>query len=286
MKIGIGIPNTVLDVPGDGLLAWARRAEERGFSTLATIGRIAYPGYDELVTLGAAAAVTERIGLFTNILLAPAYPTAHLAKTSASVDRISNGRLTLGMAVGGRQDDFDLMGQDLHTRGRRFDRQLAELHEAWAGKVLPGGDGPPAPRAVQGRIPILFGGSPQVAAPRAVKWGGGYTIGGAPPEQARAEAEEFRKLFADLGGAGEPRIVALQYFSLGEEHLEESLHNLRSYYGWLVDWAEGIAQSAARSVEDLKARQAAYEETGIDELIWDPTVSHPDQVYSLADAVL
>ena len=286
MKIGIGIPNTVLDVPGDGLLAWVRRAEERGFSTLATIGRIAYPGYDELVALGAAGAVTERIGLFTNILLAPAYPTAHLAKTSASVDRISNGRLTLGMAVGGRQDDFDLMGQDLHTRGRRLDRQLSELHEAWAGKVLPGADRPPAPTAVQDRIPILFGGSPHVAAPRAVKWGGGYTIGGAPPEQARGEAEEFRKLYADLGGTGEPRIVALQYFSLGEEHLEESLHNLRAYYGWLGDWAEGIAQSAARSVEDLKARQAAYEETGIDELIWDPSVSHPDQVYRLADAVL
>jgi hypothetical protein len=62
MRIGIGIPNTVLDASGETVLAWARRAEERGFSTLATIDRIAYPSYDSLTVLTAAAAVTGEIG--------------------------------------------------------------------------------------------------------------------------------------------------------------------------------------------------------------------------------
>ena len=103
MDIGIGLPNTIPGADGKTLLGWARRAEERGFSSLATIDRVAYPNYDSLITLAAAGAVTERIGLLTNILLAPSRNTALLAKESVSVDQISGGRLTLGLGVGGRQ---------------------------------------------------------------------------------------------------------------------------------------------------------------------------------------
>ena len=102
MRIGIGLPNPVLDVPGRLVLDWAGRAEERGFSSLATIDRIAYPSYDSLTALTAAAAVTERIGLLTNILLGPAYSPVQLAKVTASLDQLSGGRLTLGLGVGGR----------------------------------------------------------------------------------------------------------------------------------------------------------------------------------------
>jgi len=286
MRIGIGIPNTMLEATGDTFPAWAKRAEERGFSTLASIGRIAYPSYEELVTFAACASVTERIGFLTNVLLAPLFPTAHLAKTTATLDRISEGRLTLGLAVGGRPDDYVLMRQEFETRGRRFDRQLEELHDAWAGKALPEGDRPVGPTTMNERIPILFGGSPNVAARRAVRWHGGYTIGGAPPEQATGMVKGFREAYAELGGQGKPQIVALQYFSLGDEHTEGSLRNLRSYYAWLGDWTEGVAQGAARSVGELRARQAAYADMGVDEFIWDPSVASVDQVDRLADAVL
>src|SRR5262245_66200209 len=106
MQIAIGLPNTVQEAPGALITAWARRAEERGFSSLATIDRIAYPSYDSLTALTAAAAVTDRIGLLTNILLAPAYDPVRLAKVTASLDQLSGGRLTLGVGVGGREDDF------------------------------------------------------------------------------------------------------------------------------------------------------------------------------------
>ena len=94
------------DVPGRLVLDWAGRAEERGFSSLATIDRIAYPSYDSLTALTAAAAVTDRIGLLTNILLGPAYNPVQLAKVTASLDQLSGGRLTLGLGVGGRADDY------------------------------------------------------------------------------------------------------------------------------------------------------------------------------------
>ena len=122
MKIGIGLPNPVPGTPGTRLVEWAKRAEDRGFSGLATIDRLAYPSYDSLATLAAAAGATTRIELLTNVLLAPLYPAPLLAKTTASIDQLSDGRLTLGLAPGGRADDFEIAARDFHTRGRDFDR--------------------------------------------------------------------------------------------------------------------------------------------------------------------
>jgi hypothetical protein len=79
--------------------------------------------------------------------------------------------------------------------------------------------------------------------------------------------------------------MALFYFSLGEEHTEESLRNLRSYYGYLGEWVEGIAHGAARSADDIRARLKAYEDGGVDELFLDPTVGALDQVDRAADVV-
>jgi alkanesulfonate monooxygenase SsuD/methylene tetrahydromethanopterin reductase-like flavin-dependent oxidoreductase (luciferase family) len=285
MEIGIGIPNTLLDVPGGVFVDWAQRAEGRGFSTLATIGRIVYPGDDELVSLAAASAVTTRIGLLTNILLAPAFPTALLARQTTTLARLSDGRFTLGVAVGGRADDFSIMGASFRRRGRRFDKQLEGLHAVWQGNPMPDTEAPVAPLAPGGKVPILFGGQPRVAAPRAVRWNGGFTIGGASPDMAAAAAQEFRNLYADLGGTETPRVVSLMYFSLGGEHTEESLRNLRTYYAFLGDWVEAIAQGAARSEDDLRDRLKAYEEAGIDEVVLDPTVATLDQVDRAADVV-
>src|SRR5438874_8896054 len=100
MDIGIGLPNPIPGTPGRTLLAWARRAEDRGFATLATIDRIAYPSHESLIALAGAAAVTQRIELFTNVLLGPTRNAILLAKESASVDQLSGGRLTLGLSVG------------------------------------------------------------------------------------------------------------------------------------------------------------------------------------------
>ena len=285
MRIAIGLPNPVLDVPGRLLVDWARRAEERGFSSLATIDRIAYPSYDSLTALTAAAAVTDRIGLLTNILLAPAYNPVRLAKVTASLDQLSAGRLTLGVGVGGREDDYRVTGRSFADRGRRLDEELELLHAAWAGELVAGSPFPVGPPTTRGRIPLLIGGQPELAAPRVVRWDAGFTLGGAPPEMAGGAIEDFTKRWEQAGGTGKPRIIALSYFSLGEEHTEESLRNLRSYYGFLGDWAEGVAMAAPRTPQAVKERAAAFEALGVDELVFDPTVADLDQVDRLADAV-
>src|SRR3954467_7171502 len=133
MDIGIGLPNTVIGVDKRGIVDWAKSAEEAGFSTLGTIDRIAYPNYEPLISLAAAAAVTDTIRLTTDILLGPVRNTALLAKETATIDSLSGGRLVLGLAVGGREDDYAVAGVDFHQRGKLFDRQLEDLARLWAG---------------------------------------------------------------------------------------------------------------------------------------------------------
>jgi alkanesulfonate monooxygenase SsuD/methylene tetrahydromethanopterin reductase-like flavin-dependent oxidoreductase (luciferase family) len=286
VDIGIGIPNTVLDVPGTIFPEWARRAEERGFSSLSTIGRVVWPGYDEFVALAACAAVTEHIRLITNIALMPTWDAARFAKVTASLDQISNGRLALGVAVGARPEDFEATGRDMSSRGRTFDEALEVLDATWQGKPADGYAEPFGPPAVRGRIPLLFGGDARRSARRAAQWGGGFTIGGAPFEMAGEAVSEARSAFEEAGGTGDLRIVALNYFSLGDEHTEESIHDLRSYYEWLGDFAEMIAQGAARDGDEIRRRIDGFAALGIDELIWTPSVGDVDQVDRLADVAL
>ncbi len=133
MEVGIGLPNAVPGTSGEQLVEFARRADARGFSSLGTIDRIVYPNYEPLVALGAAAAVTERIGLLTSVLIGPlrANPAA-LAKQTLSLNALSGGRLTLGIGLGARGDDYEISGIDTATRGRRLDEILERITEIWS----------------------------------------------------------------------------------------------------------------------------------------------------------
>src|SRR5919201_3548231 len=117
MEIGIGLPSTIPGTEGTQIVEWARRAERRGFSSLGTIDRIVYDNYEPFIALAAAAAVTEHIRLTTSILIAPYRANAALlAKQAMSVDRLSGGRLVLGIAVGGRPDDYESSGVPMERR--------------------------------------------------------------------------------------------------------------------------------------------------------------------------
>jgi alkanesulfonate monooxygenase SsuD/methylene tetrahydromethanopterin reductase-like flavin-dependent oxidoreductase (luciferase family) len=285
VDIGIGIPNSVRGTTGPQLLEWARRAEAAGFSTLGTIGRIAYPSYEELTVLAAAGAVTERIGLMSNILLAPTRSTAELAKQASSVHELTGGRLRLGVATGGRADDYALTGRDFGSRGRRFDEQLLELRRAFAGEPLVDGSAPVVPDGAQ-PVPIVIGGTSDAAVRRTVEFGIGWTAGGVPPQMVAPFVERVRAAWRDADCEGSPRIVALNYFGLGDTE-DQSRGYLLDYYGFLgPELAEMIAGGAHRSLGAVRDVVAAFTEAGVDELILDPTVGDPEQVDLLAEAAL
>jgi alkanesulfonate monooxygenase SsuD/methylene tetrahydromethanopterin reductase-like flavin-dependent oxidoreductase (luciferase family) len=284
MKIGIGLPNT-LDVPGPTVVEWARQAEERGFSTLGTIDRIVYPTYDSLTALAVAAGATSRIGLFTDILLTPLYPPVWLAKASASLDAMSGGRLTLGLGVGGRADDFQAMHRPMHRRGVLMDQALDLLHRAWAGEPVTGDDFPVGPPPANGnRIATLIGGASDAAIRRTVAYADGWTSGGGGPQALAQMAEKVRQAWRDAGREDEPRIAALHYFGLGDP--DASRASLRKYYGFLGEWVDAVAESAVRSPEAIREIAKQFEDQGCTELVFMPTVPDLDEVNRLADAAL
>jgi alkanesulfonate monooxygenase SsuD/methylene tetrahydromethanopterin reductase-like flavin-dependent oxidoreductase (luciferase family) len=287
MEIGIGLPNPIKGATGSLLIDWAKRAEERGFATLATIDRIAYPSFDSLATIAAAAGATSRIGCMTNIVLAPAYPPALLAKTTATVDQLSSGRLTLGLAPGGREDDFVAAGRDFRSRGQAFDAELDFLHRAWRGEHVADVNEAVCPRPVKDdRIPIMIGGMSDKAVQRTAQWGVGWTAGGGGVEMVAPLVERVRAAWRQAGRAGEPRLAALVYFSLGAGAESDSHAYLRDYYAHLGPYAEQIDAAALRSAAVVRDTAQAYANAGFTELYFDPTVASLDQLDRLADAVL
>src|SRR5579871_3176639 len=182
MQIGIGHPGTIPGVKGQLILDWARRADAGHFSSLGSLDRLVYPNYDALITLTAAAAVTQRIRFITTILIAPLHNAGLLAKQAASLDALSGGRLTLGLGVGGREDDFRAAPASFNDRGKRFETQLETMKRAWAGEPLAEDIGPVGPPPVQpGGPPLLIGGYSPTALQRVRRWGDGIIVGGAPP---------------------------------------------------------------------------------------------------------
>ncbi len=286
MDIGIGIPNTVPGATGSQLLEWARRADKAGFSSLATIGAVSYPGYEELTVFAAAGAVTDRIRFLPNVLIAPARSTAELAKQAATVDQLTGGRLTLGLGVGWRSTDYQLTGRDFGDRGKRFGEQLRQLRTAWSGEPLAEGTRPVGPPCVQqSGVPLIIGGHSDASIRRSVEFGVGWTAGGLPPDAVRPLVDKVRTAWRDAGREGSPRIVALAYFSLGDTE-EASRRYLVDYYSLMgTEVAEMIAGSALRSPDTISAAVEAFADVGVDELILDPTVPDPGQVDALAEVL-
>ena len=285
MDVGIGLPVTITGVERDQVLEWARRAEARGFSSLGTIDRLVYGNYEPLIALAAAAAVTERIRLATTILIAPYRANAALlAKQAATVDALSNGRLVLGVAVGGRADDYEASGVDFHTRGKRFDAMLAEWRRIWAGESFgtAGAIGPPPPN---GRPTLIIGGSVDATYERAAEYGDGWIAGGGGPDQLGEGVAKMAAAWAAAGCEGAPRTMAIAYFALGDGAEAAAQGYLHDYYAFLGDYAGMIAGSAATDAVTVRQYVDGFAAAGADELILLPCSPDPGQVDLLAEAV-
>lgn len=282
MDVGIGLPNAVRGVERDGIVDWAQRAEAAGFSTLGTIDRITYPNWESLIALSAAAAVTERIGLLTDILLSPLRTnTALFAKQTATIDRLSGGRLTLGLAVGMREPDYEASGVPFEERGRIFDQQLADLEAFWGGHQDVG------PEPWNGKRPsILIGGGAKPAFRRTAEHADGWTMGGGTPDDFKESLAQVKEAWSAAGREGEPRTSALFYFALGDDAADVAQRNIGDYYAFLGDYAQTVVDSTATDARTLQGYKAAFEEAGCDEIVCFPASPDPAQVELLAEAVL
>ena len=283
MKIGVGLPNTVPGTEGPQLVEWARHAEELGFSTLATIGRLVFPAYEELQALTAAAAVTERIGLFSNVSIGPVYDKAYLAKTAAGLDQISGGRFLLGLATGWRDEDYRVVGKSYAGRGRQLDEMIEYMQSAWRGELVAEATKGLTPTPTNGEsVPLVIGGHTPASFARAAKYGTGWTAGGAAPDDVATMNGAVKEAWAAAGRDDQPRLWSLMYYVLGDGGRETATQYLGDYYG---DMGVGMAQQIPADADQIRGTVAAYEAVGSDEFILDPVSSDLRQLDMLAEAL-
>ena len=274
MNVGVGLPTTVPGATGELVLEWARRADAGPFTSLGVLDRVAYDSFEPFAALAAAAGVTQRIRLATMIAIGPLRATGLLVKQAASVNALSGGRLTLGLALGARADDYEAAGVDLRGRGRKLVEQLAYIRGGVdADRVGPARDG----------IELLVGGGSGRAFARMARYADGYAHGGGPPRAFAGAATKAMAAWNDLGRPGRPRLWGQGYFAFADA--ERGSDYLRDYYAFTGPFAESIAAGNLTSARAVKDFVRGYEETGCDELVLFPTVADVDELDRLQEAL-
>ncbi|HEY1351977.1 MAG TPA: LLM class flavin-dependent oxidoreductase [Ktedonobacteraceae bacterium] len=287
MKIGIGLPSTFRNISGSLIRDWARLADAGPFSSLAVLDRLVYQDHESLMTLAVAAGETRRIRLMTAILLAPLRNTGMLAKQAMSLDALSEGRLTLGFGLGGRQDDYQAASVSFQSRGKRLEQQLAQLTGLWSGQrgdeqlAVPG----PAP-VQQGGPEILIGAFMPTAIGRLERWGHGYLAGGGDLQQINECFRLAEKFWQRGGRAGKPRLVADAYYGLGPRGAERSTEYILDYHAPLGPMAHQMARFVLSTPEAVRACIQGFEALGTDELVLMPCIPELDQVERLRDCLV
>lgn len=278
MQVGVGLPSTVPGTQGQLIIQWACRADEGPFSSLGVLDRMVYDSYDPLITLGAVAGITHRVKLATTIVIGPLHNTALLAKTAASLDALSGGRLVLGLAVGARKEDYAAAGVDYRGRGKQLSEQLSSLRSLWEDNHI-------GPKSVRSNGPdLLVGGLSDQGYTRMVRYTDGYVHGGGPPRSFARAADKAYAAWSDAGRPGKPQLWAQGYFAFGDDALKEAGNRyLRDYYSFTGPFAERIASGLLTSPQAVAQFIRGYQDAGCDELVLFPTIADLAQLDRLAE---
>jgi alkanesulfonate monooxygenase SsuD/methylene tetrahydromethanopterin reductase-like flavin-dependent oxidoreductase (luciferase family) len=283
MKVGTGLPNQVRDMRPTVIPEWASQAEKAGFSSLGSVGRIAYPGLMDTVALAAAAGATSTIGLISNIMITTVWPAALLAKEVAGIDAVSGNRLTLGIGLG-RPGDFVVDGLGPRGTGKRLDHDLEVYRSVWRGEPVEGGSNSLVTTGTR-EVPLLFGGVAPASFERMARWGVGYIGRSVPAKMVAQSFDAARAAWKNAGREGSPRLVGIAYYVFSD--VEQGRGNVRDLYSSADEQFVDLIDSGICAGPDaVKSAVKAYAELGADEIIFNPTLDDINEVARLADVVL
>ena len=274
------------------VLEWCHEVDGGPWASLAVPERITYTSHSWTVQLAAAAALTERVRLWTTIVVLPAHDAVETAKHLASVDRLSDGRLTVGVGVGGREHDYRAIGAPFERRWARMDEQVATMRAIWSGEAPFEGADPVGPPPVQhGGPPLVAGVMGPKALARAARWAvgvdDGSTVFGVDPAGVGAAFERIRAAWRDAGRPEAPHISASLWYALGEGAADR----LRGYcFDYMRIFDDGLARSMAESMtchtpEAVRAAVETCADLGCDELFLVPTTVDVAELRRTRDAL-
>jgi len=274
MQIGMTLPTMVAGLDRQTILAWCRRIDAGPFSTLAAGDRIAYPNPELLTTLAAAAAVTERVRIATTIVVLPMHGTGLVAKQLATIDVLSGGRLTIGVGVGSREEDYRASEASFARPFRRMEEQVGLMRRLWHGEAAMAGVasiGPPPHRP--GGPEILAGSLMPKSIARAARWADGvcgFSFSPDPAEVSRSFA--LAREAWQAAGRPRPRLVTSFWYGIGPGARARMDAYVKSYLGFRGEKMGARVAPLCRAVseEALAEIFAALAEVGADEILLVP----------------
>jgi alkanesulfonate monooxygenase SsuD/methylene tetrahydromethanopterin reductase-like flavin-dependent oxidoreductase (luciferase family) len=275
------------------LRAWARAIDEGPFTSACFGERIAFDNPETLTLLGALAAWTGRVRLVTTVIVPQLHDPVMLAKALATGDMLCGGRLTVGLGVGGRHEDYRAVGADPATQTMRdMARRAATMKRVWAGENLSGSVCPVGPPPAQPDGPELLVGSMGPKTVRsAANWADG--LAGTTLDLDVGKVSDLfdvaRSSWADAGKPP-PRLTTSFWFALGrKESARAQVHkHLRRYMNWIpAEYIDAMAPSTgfAGSREELLAVLRRFADIGADEVHLIPTSNDVNQVRQVAEVV-
>jgi probable F420-dependent oxidoreductase len=233
MQLGASLPVADIGTGPDVVRDYAQAAEELGFDYLVCpdhvlganpaaipagqrVGSNATAYHDPFVLFGYLSGVTKKVGFCVGVLILAQRQAALVAKQAACLDELSGGRFRLGIGVGWNQIEFQGLGMDFHTRGRRSEEQVRFMQALWAqprvkfsGEFHQLDDGGINPRPKSGRVPVWFGGHAEATFRRAAKYGDGFMPLAYPPgDKALAAFDKLRAMIREAGR--DPASVGLE----------------------------------------------------------------------------
>lgn len=291
MDVGMALPTMADGWQRRTWIDWCRIVDDGPFSSISSGERITFHNPEMLTTLAGAAALTERVRVMTNVVVAPWHATTLLAKQLATIDVLSDGRLDVGIGVGARGQDYESVGASMSHRHQRLDDQAAELRRLWAGEPAVAGAPPLGPVPVQPGGPPLYAGAlgPKAAA-RAARWAVGITgfSLNLDVDEINRAIEMARAAWTAAGRDDQPRFLTACFYAVGDDAPRMLADFTRTYFTVFgVDLAAVMAEQAALSsagaLGDALARAA--EQTSVDEVLLVPAGVDPSQADGAADVV-
>jgi alkanesulfonate monooxygenase SsuD/methylene tetrahydromethanopterin reductase-like flavin-dependent oxidoreductase (luciferase family) len=291
MQIGMTLPVMEPDVDADVLETWCRAVDDGPFSSLCFGERMAFDNPDALTLLGAVAAWTSRVEVLTTVVVPQLHDPVMLAKALATADVLTKGRLTVGLGVGGRREDYVAAAADpaTQTMAELASRALT-MKRVWSGEKVTEAVRPVGPPPVQPGGPSLLVGTLGPKTLRsAVTWADGLA-GVSMDLDLAAIASLFdvaRAAWSEAGRAA-PRLATSTWFALddGDGSAREQVHrHLLHYMNWLpVSLVDPLARVSgfAGTEAELRDLLKRLEDLGTDELHLIPTGSDVSQVERVA----